>query len=156
MRERWEYLGLGSTTLYPCALLHNWEKRYIHLVRYASPLNETWMLVVDSVATFVHNGFDETLRLGLQSETEQLFRHASPLNETGMLVVDSVVSDVLVRMNGEVITQFLKMETILDDGVGQNVKLEFERGGVRMTVVQLVEFRLRLADYVELFLCAIS
>ncbi|GKC85800.1 hypothetical protein Tco_1141517 [Tanacetum coccineum] len=102
MRERWEYLGLGSTTLYPSALLHNWEKRYIHLVRYASPLNETWMLVVDSVATFVHNGFDETLRLGLQSETEQLFRQASPLNETGMLVVDSVVSDVLVRMNGEV------------------------------------------------------
>ncbi|GJW93604.1 coiled-coil domain-containing protein 94 [Tanacetum coccineum] len=69
MRERWEYLGLGSTTLYPCALLHNWEKRYIHLVRYASPLNETWMLVVDYV----------------------LFRHASPLNETGMLVVDSVM-----------------------------------------------------------------
>ncbi|PWA99685.1 peptidase S1C, Peptidase S1, PA clan, PDZ-like domain protein [Artemisia annua] len=101
-------------------------------------------------ATFDHKGFDKTRRLGLQSETEQLVRHASPLNETGMLVVDSVVpggpaykhlepGDVLVRMNGEVITQFLKMETILDDGVGQNVELEFERGGVPLTVQLVVE-----------------
>ncbi|XP_076901574.1 protease Do-like 7 isoform X1 [Bidens hawaiensis] len=101
-------------------------------------------------ATFVHKGFDETRRLGLQSETEQLVRHASPLTETGMLVVDSVVpggpackhlepGDVLVRMNGEVITQFLKMETLLDDSVGQNVELEFERGGTSLTVQLVVE-----------------
>lgn len=66
-----------------------------------------------------------------------MVRHASPLSEIGMLVVDSVVpggaayknlepGDVLVRMNGEVLTQFLKMETLIDDSVGQNVKLEFE------------------------------
>ncbi|KAI7749040.1 hypothetical protein M8C21_009946, partial [Ambrosia artemisiifolia] len=101
-------------------------------------------------ATFVHKGFDETRRLGLQSETEQLVRHASPLSETGMLVVDSVVpggpayghlepGDVLVRMNGEVITQFLKMETLLDDSVGQNVELKFERGGTSLTVQLVVE-----------------
>ncbi|KAK1433205.1 hypothetical protein QVD17_10113 [Tagetes erecta] len=101
-------------------------------------------------ATFVHKGFDETRRLGLQSETEQLVRQASPLTETGMLVVDSVVpggpaykhlepGDVLVRMNGEVITQFLKMETLLDDSVGQNIKLEFERGGTSLTVQLVVE-----------------
>ncbi|KAL8231156.1 hypothetical protein R6Q57_000934 [Mikania cordata] len=101
-------------------------------------------------ATFVHKGFEETRRLGLQSETEQLVRHASPLSETGMLVVDSVVpggpaynqlepGDVLVCMNGEVVTQFLKMETLLDDSVGQNVKLEFERGGTSLTVQLVVE-----------------
>ncbi|KAM0032402.1 putative PDZ domain, peptidase S1C, peptidase S1, PA clan, PDZ superfamily [Helianthus debilis subsp. tardiflorus] len=101
-------------------------------------------------ATFVHKGFDETRRLGLQSETEELVRHASPLSETGMLVVDSVVpggpaykhleaGDVLVRMNGEVITQFLKMEILLDDSVGQNVELEFERGGKSLTVQLVVE-----------------
>ncbi|GKB13081.1 protease Do-like protein 7 isoform X1 [Tanacetum coccineum] len=94
-------------------------------------------------ATFIHKGFDETRRLGLQSETEQLVRHASPLSETGMLVVDSVVpggpayknlepGDVLVRMNGEV-------ETLIDDSVGQNVKIEFERGGTPLTVELLVE-----------------
>ncbi|KAF5791475.1 putative htrA2 peptidase [Helianthus annuus] len=101
-------------------------------------------------ATFVHKGFDDTRRLGLQSETEELVRHASPPSETGMLVVDSVVpggpaydhlepGDVLVRMNGEVITQFLKMETLLDDSVGKNVELEFERGGTSLTVQLVVE-----------------
>ncbi|PWA99684.1 protease Do-like 7 [Artemisia annua] len=101
-------------------------------------------------ATFIHKGFDEIRRLGLRSETEQLVRHASPLSETGMLVVDSVVpggpaykslvpGDVLVRMNGEVITHFLKMETLLDDGVGQNVELDFERGGIPLTVQLVVQ-----------------
>ncbi|KAI3747800.1 hypothetical protein L6452_10459 [Arctium lappa] len=101
-------------------------------------------------ATFLHKGFDETRRLGLQSETEQLVRHTSPLSETGMLVVDSVVpggpahkqlepGDVLVRMNQEVITQFLKMENLLDDRVGQNVELELERGGRPLTVQLTVQ-----------------
>ncbi|KAL4582445.1 hypothetical protein LXL04_006994 [Taraxacum kok-saghyz] len=110
-------------------------------------------------ATFVHKGFDETRRLGLQTETEQLVRHASPLSETGMLVVDSVQyvshvknmmqvpggpayknlepGDVLVRMNGEVTTQFLKMETLLDDSVAQTVELQLERGGSPLTVEDL-------------------
>ncbi|XP_076912299.1 protease Do-like 7 [Bidens hawaiensis] len=100
--------------------------------------------------TFLHKGFDETRRLGLQSDTEQLVRHASPLSETGMLVVDSVVpdgpahkqlepGDVLVRMNKEVITQFLNMESLLDDNVGQNVELELERGGKSFTVQLTVQ-----------------
>lgn len=95
--------------------------------------------------TFQHKGFDETRRLGLQSETEQMVRQASPSSETGMLVVDSVVpggpahnclepGDVLVRMNGEVITQFLKMEALLDDSVNQKVELQVERGGTSLTV----------------------
>ncbi|XP_071737135.1 protease Do-like 7 [Rutidosis leptorrhynchoides] len=101
-------------------------------------------------ATFVHKGFDEIRRLGLQNETEQVVRDASPLTETGMLVVDSVVpggpafkhlkaGDVLVRMNGQVITQFLKMETTLDDSVGDNVELEFERRGTPFSVHLLVQ-----------------
>ena len=36
------------------------------------------------------------------------------------------------------ITQFLRMETSLDDGVGQNVELEFERGGKPFTVQLMV------------------
>ncbi|XP_059641994.1 protease Do-like 7 [Cornus florida] len=100
--------------------------------------------------TFLHKGFDETRRLGLRSDTEQLVRHASPLGETGMLVVDSVVpggpshnllepGDVLVRMNGDVITQFLKLETLLDDGVGQKIELQIERGGTPLTVDLVVQ-----------------
>ncbi|KAK1298642.1 Protease Do-like 7 [Acorus calamus] len=95
--------------------------------------------------TFMHKGFDETRRLGLQSETEQMVRLNSPVGETGMLVVDSVVpggpahkkmepGDVLVRVNGEVLTQFLKLEMILDDSVGRKVELHMERGGTLLTV----------------------
>ncbi|KAI3726424.1 hypothetical protein L1987_66221 [Smallanthus sonchifolius] len=105
-------------------------------------------------ATFVHKGFDETRRLGLQSETEQVCSFYSTL-----LIVDSVVSlsisVVKLLSTGsavclwlpsswaccrcQVITQFLKMETLLDDSVGQNVELEFERGGTSLTVQLVVE-----------------
>lgn len=95
--------------------------------------------------TFIHKGFDEIRRLGLRAETEQVVRHASPPGETGMLVVDSVVpsgpadkhlesGDVLVRVNGTVLTQFLNLENLIDDGVGQIVELEIERGGQPLTV----------------------
>ncbi|XP_050227203.1 protease Do-like 7 [Mercurialis annua] len=101
-------------------------------------------------ATFLHKGFDETRRLGLQSETEQLVRLASPPTETGMLVVDSVVpggpaykqlepGDVLVRVNGEVTTQFLEMESLLDDSVDKKIELQIERGGMSLTVNLVVQ-----------------
>ncbi|XP_043703011.1 protease Do-like 7 isoform X2 [Telopea speciosissima] len=100
--------------------------------------------------TFLHKGFDETRRLGLRSEIEQLVRHASPIDETGMLVVDSVVpggpahkhlepGDVLVRVNGEVLTQFLKLETLLDDSVDKRINLQIERGGTSLTVELVVQ-----------------
>ncbi|XP_010062238.1 protease Do-like 7 isoform X3 [Eucalyptus grandis] len=100
--------------------------------------------------TFLHKGFDEIRRLGLRSETEQMVRHASPTGETGMLVVDSVVpggpahknlepGDVLIRVNGEVITQFLKMETLLDDSVDHKIELLIERGGIAASVNLLVQ-----------------
>ncbi|XP_021604156.1 protease Do-like 7 [Manihot esculenta] len=100
--------------------------------------------------TFLHKGFDETRRLGLQSETEQIVRHASPPGETGMLVVDSVVpggpahmqlgpGDVLIRVNGEVTTQFLKLETLLDDSVNHKIELQIERGGTCLTVNLVVQ-----------------
>ncbi|XP_047267779.1 protease Do-like 7 isoform X6 [Capsicum annuum] len=100
--------------------------------------------------TFLHKGFDETRRLGVQRQTEQLVRNSTPPTETGMLVVDSVVpggpahnhlepGDVLIRMNGEVVTQFLKMETLLDDSVEQKIELQIERGGTPLTVNLLVQ-----------------
>ncbi|KAL2612339.1 hypothetical protein R1flu_024031 [Riccia fluitans] len=100
--------------------------------------------------TFVHKGFDETRRLGLRRDTEQTVRESSPASETGMLVVDSVVpggpahshlepGDVLVRVNGEVVTQFLKLEILLDDSVGKDFELEVERGGSTVKVVLQVQ-----------------
>lgn len=34
----------------------------------------------------------------------------------------------------QVVTQFLKLETLLDDSVGREIDLEVERGGVPITV----------------------
>ncbi|KAL1553278.1 Protease Do-like 7 [Salvia divinorum] len=114
------------------------------LQRGRESISNTWEAVTiprgTLQATFLHKGFDETRRLGLGSETEQLVLLASPPGETGMLVVDSVVpggpahkhlepGDVLIRLNGEVSTQFLKMETLLDDNVNNKIELQIERGG---------------------------
>ncbi|KAI3863696.1 hypothetical protein MKW98_031288 [Papaver atlanticum] len=101
-------------------------------------------------ATFLRKGFNETRKLGLKSETEQMVRHVSPAGETGMLVVDSLVpdgpahkqlqpGDILVRVNGEVITRFLNFETVLDDSVGQRVDLFIQRGDISLTVNILVQ-----------------
>lgn len=100
--------------------------------------------------TLMHKGFDETRRLGLKHETEQMVRQASPIGETGMLVVESVVpggpahqhlepGDVLVRVNGEIVTQFLRLETLLDDTVGCTMVFEVERGGQTMECVLKVQ-----------------
>ncbi|XP_011006441.1 PREDICTED: protease Do-like 7 [Populus euphratica] len=100
--------------------------------------------------TFLHKGFDETRRLGLPNETEQMVRQGSAPGETGMLVVDSVVpcgpadrqlesGDVLVRVNGEVTTQFLKLEALLDDSVDKKIELQIERGGTSLTVSIVVQ-----------------
>ncbi|KAG4995282.1 hypothetical protein JHK82_032011 [Glycine max] len=96
-------------------------ERVVRALRFLQKESETYVDKWKAVSiprgtlqmTFLHKGFDETRRLGLRSETEQIVRHASPAGETGMLVVDSVVpggpgykhlepGDVLVRVNGEV------------------------------------------------------
>ncbi|MCL7022510.1 hypothetical protein MKW94_021510, partial [Papaver nudicaule] len=95
--------------------------------------------------TFLYKGFNEARKLGLRSETEQMVRDASPAGETGMLVVDSLVpggpaheklepGDILVRVNGEVITRFLNLETLLNNSVGQEIALFIQRGDISMTV----------------------
>lgn len=50
----------------------------------------------------------------------------------------------------QVITQFLKMETLLDDSVDQTIELQIERGGTSLTVNLRVRFALA---YILLFLC---
>ncbi|HEX7029749.1 MAG TPA: PDZ domain-containing protein, partial [Gammaproteobacteria bacterium] len=89
--------------------------------------------------TFVHEPFDELQRLGLREDTERKVREARG-SETGMLVVSLVQpggaadgllqpGDVLVRVNGELVTRFAKLESLIDDSVGKVLELEIERGG---------------------------
>lgn len=42
----------------------------------------------------------------------------------------------------QIITQFLKMETLLDDSVDQTIELQIERGGTSLTVTLRVRFLL--------------
>lgn len=103
----------------------------------------------DLQAIFIFKGFDEVKRLGLRVETEAEVRAAQgaggPLSgrTTGMLVVESLIpggpadgalepGDVLVRLDGAFISDFLSMEDLLDNKVhnGGKVVVEVERGGV--------------------------
>ncbi len=88
---------------------------------------------------FDHKPYDELRRLGLTDKSESATRSAFP-DDTGMLVVSEVIpdspaegklepGDILVRVNGELVTDFVPLETILDDSVGKPVEVEVERGG---------------------------
>ncbi|KXZ56802.1 hypothetical protein GPECTOR_1g722 [Gonium pectorale] len=117
----------------------------------------------DLQTTFVFKGFDEVRRLGLGEDTERRVRkskimlkpEAHGLQSTGMLVVESVVpgspgdgvleaGDVLVEINGQVVTHFLLLEELLDNaaqdlmaGESGKVHLLLERGGKPQTSLYL-------------------
>ncbi|KGQ01647.1 Pro-apoptotic serine protease NMA111 [Paracoccidioides lutzii Pb01] len=88
--------------------------------------------------------FDECRRLGLSPTWEAAVRQYSP-KETGMLVVEIVLpegpgdgkleeGDVLIKVNGELLTQFVKLDAILDSSVGKDVSLLVQRGGEDLEV----------------------
>lgn len=83
--------------------------------------------------------FDECRRLGLTPEWESAVRKNFP-KETGMLVAEIVLpegpsdqkveeGDVLIKVNGELLTQFIRLDDILDSSVDGKVKLLLQRGG---------------------------
>ena len=89
--------------------------------------------------TFQSKAYDELQRLGLTAESERLARSNFP-EQTGMLTVDQVIpgspaagklapGDILIRMNGKLITEFVPLESILDGHVGKQIEVEVERGG---------------------------
>ncbi|KUJ17248.1 putative pro-apoptotic serine protease [Mollisia scopiformis] len=88
--------------------------------------------------------FDECRRLGLTSDWESAVRKGFP-KETGMLVAEIVLpegpsdtkieeGDVLIKVNGELLTQFVRLDDILDSSVGESVKILVQRGGEDMEV----------------------
>ena len=88
---------------------------------------------------FRYRPYDELRRLGLLAATEAEVRKAQP-DGTGMLVVSDVQpgsgsdglmlpGDVLVRVNGTLVTRFEPLEAVLDDSVGGTVELQLQRGG---------------------------
>ena len=97
---------------------------------------------------FELKAYDELGRLGLTEETEQLVRSANP-DQIGMLSVEQVIpesgaagklapGDILLRVNGELVTEFVPLATILDNSVGREITIELERGGRRFNETVLV------------------
>jgi len=95
-------------------------------------------------AVFQHQYFDELERLGLPAGTEADLRKHYP-EATGLLVVDQVLpdgpsdlwlqpGDVLLRVDGKVISTFVPLDEAMDGAVGGNLSLDILRGGKPMTV----------------------
>jgi pro-apoptotic serine protease NMA111 len=87
---------------------------------------------------FKYTPYDELRRLGLDADTEAKMRRSYP-KLTGMLVVDDVQpgsgadgelapGDILVAIDGRPIPEFFALEDVLDNHVGQKVKVEVQRG----------------------------
>jgi S1-C subfamily serine protease len=98
---------------------------------------------------FSYTPYDELDRLGLDTQTEAEVRHKFP-TLTGMLVVNEVQpesaaasvlepGDILVRVNGELVSTFDPLEQVLDDSVGRSIKLEIRRGNATRTAELLVQ-----------------
>lgn len=94
--------------------------------------------------------FDECRRLGLSPDWEKAIRTQFPI-ETGMLVAEVVLpngpaskkieeGDLLIKVNGELITQFVRLDAILDDSVGGKVAVTVQRAG------ENVDMELDVAD----------
>ncbi len=120
-------------------------KRALELIQSGKSVSRGALQVV-----FKYTPYDELRRLGLNEKTEEAARKAFPAL-TGMLVVNEVLpggpadgtlqpGDVLVRVNGKLVSEFEPLEQVTDDGVGGTVELELERGG------QAVSAKLNVGD----------
>ncbi|KAL1868752.1 hypothetical protein VTK73DRAFT_3559 [Phialemonium thermophilum] len=98
----------------------------------------------DIQCQFLLKPFDECRRLGLTPEWEAQMREAFP-KETNMLVAEIVLpegpshnkieeGDVLIKVDGELLTQFIRLDDILDSRVGSTVRLLLLRGGEEVEV----------------------
>ena len=92
---------------------------------------------------FERKAYDELKRLGLTDESERIARSSFP-DQTGMLTVEQVIpdsaadgklapGDILLRINGDLVTEFVPLAAMLDANVGKAVEVEVERGGRRVT-----------------------
>ena len=114
-------------------------ERALELLQAGQPVSRGTLASV-----FIHQRFDELRRLGLRDATEAEVRRRFP-DQTGMLVVQQIVpgslavgrlqvGDILVRVDGALVTEFVPLASVLDDSVGATVNLEIERNGGVLSV----------------------
>lgn len=130
--------------------------RALELIQAGEPVERGTLQTV-----FSHTVFDELRRLGIRPETESLARRTGR-HRTGMLVVREIVpegpadgklkvGDVLVRVDGQPVTEFADLEARLDEAVGRTLSVEVERGGQPLEIALEVQdlHAITPADYLE-------
>ncbi|OCK74087.1 Pro-apoptotic serine protease NMA111 [Lepidopterella palustris CBS 459.81] len=98
---------------------------------------------------WIFQPFDECRKLGLSNNWEASIRFAFP-KETGMLMAKVVLpkgpadkkieeGDLLINVNGKLLTQFISLGSILDSSVGGKVSVLVQRGGEDINIELNVE-----------------
>jgi len=93
--------------------------------------------------TFLHKSYAELRRLGLEEREETDFREESP-DAQGALVVEHILpeshadgvlepGDILYRIDGQMLSSFIPLESYLDQQVGESIQIEILRGGKLIT-----------------------
>lgn len=112
--------------------------RALKLIQEGKPVTRGTLQTV-----FTYTPYDELKRLGLDTQTEAEVRRQFP-GQTGMLVASEVQpgsdaanliepGDILLRINGKLVTTFEPLEQVLDDSVGQTITLDIRRGNQTRT-----------------------
>jgi pro-apoptotic serine protease NMA111 len=133
--------GAASSFYLPLARV----QRALGLIQAGEPITRGTLQTL-----FSYTPYDELERLGLLPETEAEARREAP-GLTGMLVVSEVQpgsetegalqpGDILVRVNGRLVTTFEPLADVLDESVGETVVLQVQRGG------QVLEKTVRVQD----------
>jgi S1-C subfamily serine protease len=100
-------------------------------------------------AVAAHRTWDDIRRLGLPLEMERQWRQRFP-TASGMLTLDRVVpggpaagalraGDVLLEVDGRLVPDFVTLEGLLDDHVGQTLRFLVQRGPERVEVTVAVQ-----------------
>ena len=131
-------------------------ERVLHELQNDNPVTRGTLQTI-----FSSEPYDELRRLGLTDESERIAREANP-GQTGMLTIEQVIpdspayevlapGDILIRVNGQLVTQFVPLEAILDSHVGEEVEIQVERGGRRIDTTLRVEnlHAITPAEYLE-------
>ena len=131
-------------------------ERALALIQQGKPVTRGTLQTI-----FQSKAYDELVRLGLTEDSESLVRSTFP-KQTGMLVVEQVIpdspadgklspGDILLRINGKLITEFVPLAAMLDDHVGEEVEIELERGGapVRHTLTVTDLHAITPAEFIE-------
>eukprot|EP01130_Rhizamoeba_saxonica_P009859 TRINITY_DN4024_c0_g1_i2.p1 TRINITY_DN4024_c0_g1~~TRINITY_DN4024_c0_g1_i2.p1 ORF type:complete len:698 (-),score=149.94 TRINITY_DN4024_c0_g1_i2:237-2330(-) len=96
-----------------------------------------------------HKPYHFVSSIGVSEEIETLFRNEFP-EETGMLVVNHIVregpsdqlfqvGDVMISLNDKYVTKFLQIEEVLDESIGEEVRVTVVRGSEMIDITVVVD-----------------